>query len=371
MGDPTSSIDGKGRKKIQCKECGQWYHRLDVHVNKKHDMDVIAYLNKYPGAPTVSDAAHQLRKEASRHNIIGVDPGTGSSFTVFRIGAASPSFKRELSERDSKMVPIHDPEWIISDREAGHLEELSLGIEDDDNVLIHGPVGVGKSTLVMELASICNQPVLRVQNDGDMRKAEFIGEKGVTIDKKTGQSKTEWFDGSLPISADRGYWLLLEEVEAMPGHISFSLYTAMTKPRQLVITGDGGRSIEFDPNFRIIATCNDLPQKESFVDRFGVVIYMTFPSPKVEKSILMKRCKGIDDRTATKMVRLANMVRESCSRGDCYSSISTRSLIEWSRKNLKLKDVTRAARITILNKMDASDSVFVGGLVQRHFGGTT
>lgn len=371
MGDPTSNTDEKGRRKIQCRECGKWYHRLDVHVSKKHGMELIDYSNKHPGAPTVSDAAHHVHKEAKRHCILGIDPGIDGDRTVFKIGAASPSFKRDLAERDSRLVPIHDPEWIISDREAGHLEELSLGIEDDDNILIRGPVGVGKSTLVLELASICNQPVLRVQNDGDMRKAEFIGEKGVVIDEATGQPKTEWSDGSLPISIDRGYWLLLEEVEAMPGHISFALYTAMTKPRQLIIPGDGGRSVEFDPNFRIVATCNDLPQKESFVDRFGVVIHMTFPSPKVEKSILLKRCNGLDERTATKMVRLANMVRESCGRGDCYSSISTRSLIDWSRKYLKLKDAVRSSKITILNKMDTSDHIFVGGLVQRHFGGST
>lgn len=373
MGSTLERYDSNGREKVQCRKCKRWVHRIDRHLKKNHDgLDAVSYHKEFPGAPLMSEHA---RKKST--NVVNLE-----DHDLFKFGVARLKQRQNLSEYDSMFVPTHDEEWVIDEDVKKHLEELALAIEDDDNCLIYGPPGVGKSILVRELAAICDCPLRRVNADGDMRRADFIGEKSVVENPNSGESITKWIDGVFPDAAENGHWLLVEEIDALPSHIDFVMHSALERPRHMILTGDDScRKVNFNEDFRFIATANTLgfgddlgrfagtnTMNEAFLDRFGVTIKVGYPSKDSEKKILVSKT-GIGSDTAEKMILVADSIRIACQKEECSVPISTRRLIDWAKKCVRLNDPRRSAEITIVNKLPEDDSKFVDNVIQKHFGG--
>jgi len=369
MGKAKEPTDHKGREKVQCRECGLWFHRLDVHISSKHS-GVEDYKKKFPGAPLLSETAKR-------------SAGESGSEDVFKFGVARLSMRDDLDEYDEKFVAKHDEQWELGVDEREALEALSLAIEDNENVLIVGPPGVGKSTLVKELSAICNHPLRRTSFRGDMRASDLVGKGRLTVDDGSGQSITDYMGGILPDASERGHWLLIDEFDSGPAEIMFILFPVLEDERSLILLGkDGGYQVSFDDNFRFIATANTLgfgdesglyagtaPINEALLDRFHTVITMKYPERDNEIKRIVKK-SGIDKEQADKMVAIATKVREAQTRDETTASLSPRRLIMWARKTVRMGDARRAARYTITNRLPSDESVYVEGIIQRYFGGS-
>ncbi len=385
----AAPMDENGNAKVQCKECQGYWHRLEVHVEKRHAMTPEAYKAKHPGAPIASAFALSVAADAAPKDPMETAPATTNpDDEPFILGAARLTMRTNLTAHDLSYVPSHDEDFDMGDRVKAQWEFLALGIESDENVMLVGPTGCGKSAGVMELASALNQPVQRINLHGDVRSSDFIGEKVIEVDEASGQSVVRWQDGVLPDAMRRGHWLLLDELDAAPPAILFTLQRVLERDdRRLVLTANHGQVIVPHPAFRIIATANTLGRgddtglysgtqvlNEAFLDRFGVVIEADYPEAASEVKIVVDKSK-LDKAIAERMVKLANEVRKSFKETSTFCTFSTRRLIAWSRKAAKLKsptggpDIRRAAEITVLNKLSPSDRKFMDGLIQRHFGG--
>lgn len=363
--------------KVQCKVCNKWYHRLDVHLAEKHSLTAEEYRKKHPGAKTLSAAAEAQDKKRKK----APEAADGEDKTKpMRFGAAELFERTDVVGEEVLWVPKHDDDWFVGEAEQEHLNSLALAMQHDDNVLIVGPPGLGKSTLVRELAALVNQPVRRFQVDGEVRKMDLFGGKEIVVDPASGQAITSYVDGPLVDAAERGHWAILEEFDSCPSAVTFSLHSFLERPRQYFIAGSK-RTVSFDSKFRVIATANTLgygdetglyagtaPMNEALLDRFGIVIRMDYPKKDNEISILVSRTK-IQTEIARIMVDVATKVRESQKQEQLMTSLSPRRLINWAAKAKQLGNSTKAAALTITNKLPPSDAKIVSELIQRHFGG--
>jgi len=409
MSGSWSDTDRSGNKKVKCEVCGQHFHRLEIHISHEHSMKVADYKAQYPGAPILSEYAKKRASDGQLNRkpttpkapqmTIGVDKASGASVTttskVFTVGRAQLA-QREKAELDPFLdqpyVPAFDDGWEMSDTMKEAWELMALAIDSRQNLLWVGPTGNGKTSSVLQLASLLNQPVQRINMDGDVRKADFVGEKVVDVDETSGQSVTRWVDGILPTAMRRGHWLLIDELDAAPAQILFVLQAVLersTTGAKLVLTGNGGEVVKAHPNFRILATANTKGRgddsgmyqgtnslNEAFLDRFGVVLETSYPDVDVETRILTRKT-GIRAEMARKMVSVANEVRRAAANEQCYTTFSTRRLLAWAQQavwfgaqeiNGAAKAVSKAASGAVLNRMSKDDKAFVASLIQRYFG---
>jgi cobaltochelatase CobS len=391
--DPKDRFDSKGREKVQCRMCDLWYHRLDVHISTKHGIDTKEYARRYPGAPTISDAASKVAASAAERRTPAkakapAAPEASATVSstgepeVYKIGVARLRMRTDLTEVAKAYVPAHDKAWNLGVREREQWEYLALGLQAQDNVLIVGPTGCGKSTGVLQLAAVCNVPLRRVNLHGDVRAADFVGDRTVTVDPKSGQAIVKWEDGVLIDAMRHGYWLLLDELDAAPSHILFVLQSVLEPGRSITLTANNGEVVKAHPDFRIIATANTLGRgddsgmytgtnllNEAFLDRFGVVITASYPVPGDEAAILFGR-SGLNKDDCSKMVEVAEQVRKLQASESVYATFSTRRLVSWATKAVLLGNVRRAATITVLNRLGADDRKVIDGLIQRKWGGS-
>lgn len=387
MGSAIDEHDDEGRRKVRCMECSsppKFFHRLDVHLGSKHHMNVLEYLQIHPGARVLSEAAEAeggagaaaVKKLVERAHAGEETPD------VLKIGVARLPVRKGLADEDLLWVPDHDEDWDSETAGASTLEALAVAMQDDDNVLIVGPPGVGKSSVARELAWMSKNPLRRMNFNGDLRVSDFLGSKQLVVDGKSGQSVTEFSLGPMPYSSKRGHWMLWDEFDSCPPPVGFVMHPFLETPRHLTVPGYG--DVVVDPETRVIAVANTLgygddtglysgtgPVNEALLDRFQVVIRMNYPEAGAEAAMLVKRF-GVSAEIAAKMVDVATKVREAQVAQNTTVSMSTRRLVAWGKKIARFgeKRARFAAQLTVLNKLPETDLKFVDGLIQRIIGGS-
>ncbi len=198
-------------------------------------------------------------------------------------------------------------------------------------VLIIGPKGTGKTSLVREFADRKNLKLESINFSLRTRESHLIGTK--TLNDGT----VTFEEGLLTRSMREGGMLYLDEINAAEADVLLRLDEALDDRRQIVLKESTGETVRADSNWFVAATINPLTHtgtKElppQILSRFPVRIRLEYPPEKTEFEIARSHIAGSHDEELLQAIRLANTLREAATVEELFYSPSLRETIAFGR----------------------------------------
>lgn len=353
------------KDKIKCQICGWEGHVLPVHLQENGCATVEEYTKQFPDAPLFSKVAQEIIEKKKKQNIAKEKIDANKLFGI-KLFTNQVLIDRYINPFPT--TPAID-EYYVFNKENTALICYAI-INQGENVYISGATGTGKSTLVEQVVARLNRPFTRVNMDAQITRSDFVGQwvlKGQEMDFQY---------GLLPIAMKEGHILLIDEYDAMSAEIALVLQNVLDSGK-LTIT-ETSETITAHPEFRVFATGNTKglgdetglyhgtqPQNYANLNRFSIVLEVDYLSPEQERKIVELKT-GIENQdTISKLVETANLIRNAHKKGDVYSVISTRNIINIGKKIKDFCDVKLAFNIGFLNLLPEQDKSVVKEIIQR------
>jgi len=192
------------------------------------------------------------------------------------------------------------------------VEQLKKVMALHRNILIEGPVGVGKTFLVQQILNELQQKFERVDGDTRYTEQKLTGWFDPPIVLKKGYSKDSFIEGPLVSAMRGGKVLFINELNRMPEAVQNILLPAMDE-RRIAMPKLGELSAK--AGFCVIATQN--PREftathalsEALLDRFEM-IKLDYQSKDEELTILKQQVSPkIKGETLERMIDLIRATR--------------------------------------------------------------
>lgn len=198
-------------------------------------------------------------------------------------------------------------------------------------VLIIGPKGTGKTTLVREFSAKKNIKLESINFSLRTRESHLVGSKSL-------ENGSIGFDeGILVKSMREGNMLYLDEINAAEADVLLRLDEALDDRRQIVLKESGGELIQANSGWFVVATINPLTHvgtKElppQILSRFPVRIRLEYPPEEIELQIVKKYISGSNDKELLHGIKLANLLRQAAAVEELYYSPSLRETIAFGK----------------------------------------
>ncbi|HYX72445.1 MAG TPA: MoxR family ATPase [Nitrososphaera sp.] len=200
-------------------------------------------------------------------------------------------------------------------------------------VLIIGPKGTGKTTLVRRFASEMKKDLDSVNFSLRTRESHLVGSR--TLNK----GEINFVEGVLVKSMRNGTLLYLDELNAAEADVLLRLDEALDDRRQLVLKEAEGQIVKAADDWFVIATINPLSHvgtKElppQLLSRFPVRLRLDYPPEDIELDIV-NRHVTIDNskvRDVKHAIQLAKNLREAAAVEELYYSPSIRETIAFAK----------------------------------------
>ena len=168
-------------------------------------------------------------------------------------------------------------------------EQIKTAILTERNVIIVGQPGIGKTTLVKDLARLLeHNKFVRVQGSPDLTAEDLIGDIDPIKALEYGPLSKEAFTPGKLFKADGGI-LFFDEINRCPEKLQNALLQALQEKKITI----GSYDVDFDANFIFIATMNPEDtnterMSDVLLDRFDL-IYMTYPQDVEEELAIVRR----------------------------------------------------------------------------------
>ena len=228
-------------------------------------------------------------------------------------------------------------------------EILEKAHEQGIFVLVIGPKGTGKTTLVREFAEKQSMKLESINFSLRTRESHLIGSKSLS------EGNIEFDEGVLVKSMREGNMLYLDEINAAEADVLLRLDEALDDRRQVVLKESGGEIVTADKSWFVIATINPLNHvgtKElppQLLSRFPIRLRMDYPPEEKELEIVKKHVPEADDETLQRGIKLANTLRQAASVEELYYSPSLRETIAYAKLIDKDMPPKKAAEIVFGN----------------------
>jgi nitric oxide reductase NorQ protein len=234
------------------------------------------------------------------------------------------------------------------------LSVLSKAFETKLFVLIIGPKGTGKTTLVRKFASHMKKDLYSVNFSLRTRESHLIGTK--TLEK----GEVSFVEGMLVKSMRDGNMLYLDELNAAEADVLLRLDEALDDRRQLVLKEAEGQTVNAATDWFVIATINPLSHvgtKElppQLLSRFPFRLKLEYPPEDIELQIINQHTSvdstKIDE--VKRSIKLAKSLREAAALEELYYSPSLRETIAFAKLIGKGVSSKQAAEIVYANVYD-------------------
>jgi nitric oxide reductase NorQ protein len=218
-------------------------------------------------------------------------------------------------------------------------------------VLIIGPKGTGKTTLVRKFANQISKELISINFSLRTRESHLIGTN--TIDN----GQINFVNGILIRSMTEGNLLYLDELNAAEPDVLLRLDEALDDRKQIVLKESEGQVIIAKEGWFSIGTINPLSHvgtKElppQIISRFPVRIMLDYPPEETELEIIKKHVtlNYNDERAIKSAIKLANNLRKAASMEEIFYSPSLRETIAFSKLVTSNTNPKEAAEIVFAN----------------------
>lgn len=200
-------------------------------------------------------------------------------------------------------------------------------------VIIIGPKGTGKTTLVRKFASTLDKKIHSVNFSLRTRESHLIGTK--TIDKEG----ITFVEGVLVKSMKDDTLLYLDELNAAEPDMLLRLDEALDDRRQLVLKEAEGQIVKASQNWFVVATINPLSHigtKElppQLLSRFPIRLNLDYPPEDVEFEIVKEHVQMSHANIpyVKQTISLAKSLREAASIEELFYGPSLRETIAFAK----------------------------------------
>ena len=321
-------------KKIFCVICGfPTDTALFEHLREAHQMSPEDYAKEYPSAPMSTPGFQEFVKTQGLH--VAAEPTTAGDGQL-RIMRDLFGVKVSCAVAAQANVPAVDENYHFDPTLS---QAVTQSLLENDRILLVGPTGAGKSSLVAQLAARLNWPLIRANLHGETSASDFLGQNKV----RDGEVYFEY--GVLPKAMKDGNILVLEELDSADPGILFVLQSVLEEGGTLTLTDHGGEVIHPHPRFRLVGTANTLGTGDdtglyagtqvlnaSHLDRWSVIHQVNYLPEAEEVKLVLAKTPTMKHTLAAAVVKLANDVRKAIAEEQIFTTLSTRRVLAFARK---------------------------------------
>ena len=229
------------------------------------------------------------------------------------------------------------------------IQILNKAYDADLFVLIIGPKGTGKTSLVRDFAKNKNLDLDSINFSLRTRESHLIGTKTLT------EGTVRFDEGLLVKSMKEGNMLYLDEINSAEADVLLRLDEALDDRRQIVLKESTGELVKAKENWFVVATINPLTHSGTkelppqILSRFPVRIRLEYPPEDIELDIVKKHVLGNHESEIIQAIKLANTLRQAAAVEELFYSPSLRETIAFGKLLDKEVSPKEAANIVFGN----------------------